>query len=248
MDFQEGNGDFLLGALGAAQLQLVAQPGFDDLADAPGGEIVTAGQGGVIGAVAVGAADLLVSHLVGQVLQGRHRDAAATVNGENSEGVGYAPRLEIVQRETAGDDALHTVHGRRCQALAGMLGAQGDGGIQGDAAAVRFLEFQAGNEAVVNRLIKECGAGRQRLWLQLQAQVGRFAQDVGYGFTGWNFGCLGHGRLHSPKVVGSRVRTGCKWRRADAMDRAPSAVSAQAAAGGAAAEALARAIEAAPNP
>ena len=132
------------------------------------GEVEAACQG-VVGVVVVGAEDPLTSHLPGQVLQGRHRDAPAADAGEHIEGVGHAPRLQIVQRETAGDDALHTAPCRRHQALAGVLGAQGDGGIQGDAAALRFLDLLAGDEAVVNRLIQECGAGRQPLELQTQA-------------------------------------------------------------------------------
>ena len=54
---------------------------------------------------------------------------------------------------------------------------------------VEFLELQARNEAVVNRLKQERGSGTQRLGPQLQAQSGRFAQLLGYGFTGWNVGC-----------------------------------------------------------
>ena len=45
-----------------------------------------------------------------------------------------------------------------------------------------FLAFQVWNEGVVNCLIQECGSGRQYLGRQLQAQMGRLAQDMGYGF------------------------------------------------------------------
>ncbi|MCY4514845.1 MAG: hypothetical protein OXC69_06910 [Candidatus Tectomicrobia bacterium] len=44
----------------------------------------------------------------------------------------------------------------------GVLGAQGDGGIQGDAAALELLAFLEGNEALVSPLIQECGSGTQR--------------------------------------------------------------------------------------
>lgn len=67
------------------------------------------------------------------------------------------------------------------QTLAGVLGAQGDEGIRGDGAA-RFLTFLAGNEAVDNRIVVECSAGRQ--WIRLQ----RLAQDGGYGSAGWKVG------------------------------------------------------------
>ena len=48
-----------------------------------------------------------------------------------------------------------------------MLGAQGDGGIQVDAAAAGLLDCQARNEAVANRLVQACGFGRQRPGVRL---------------------------------------------------------------------------------
>ena len=94
--------------------------------------------------------------------------------GEHPEHMRHAPTQDIVQRETADD-----------------------------AAATRFYDFQAGNEAQGNRPIPEFGAGKRYLGPQLQA--GCFAQGVEYGFMGRNLGSLGHGRLHLTKgwVVGA---------------------------------------------
>ena len=78
----------------------------------------------------------------------------------------------------------------------GVLGAQGVGGIQGDAAALQYLDFLERNEALANPLIQECGSGTRRLGPQLQAQADRFPEDLVYGYTGCNVGCLGHGLLH----------------------------------------------------
>ena len=109
---------------------------------------------------------------------------------------------------------------------------------------VGFLDFQARNEAVVNRLMQECGSGTQRLGPQSQA--GRFAHLLEYGFTGSNVGCLGHGLLHLREGACSRVGTSLKWQCVSAIDQAPGAGSAQAVSGvvrgGAAAKGLAAAI------
>ena len=79
-------------------------------------------------------------------------------------------------------------------AACGALGAEGDGGIRGDAVAVRFLNLVAWNEASGTRHVQECGAANRRLGLRLQAS--RFAHDFGNGFMGWNVGHLCHGSLH----------------------------------------------------
>jgi len=63
-----------------------------------------------------------------------------------------------VQREAAGYDALHTLYGRRQEALAGVLGAQGDGGIQGDAAAEWFFDSPEGFQGFVNGRKQQSGA------------------------------------------------------------------------------------------
>jgi hypothetical protein len=93
--------------------------------------------------------------------------------------VGHAPTPENVQRETAVDGALHTVHRRRLQAFAGVLDVKGDGGIQGDTEAALFIDLVAENEALGNPHVQEFGAGRQRLGLLFQAQAGGFPQDFG---------------------------------------------------------------------
>ena len=67
-----------------------------DLPHAARGQATATGRRTVVGAVDTGAADLLVSHMVGQFLHGRHRDAAA---------VSGAPGLfasERVRRRSAG--------------------------------------------------------------------------------------------------------------------------------------------------
>ena len=133
----------------------------------------------------------------------------------------------------------------------GVLGAQGDGGIQGDAAALEFLDFLEGNEALVNPLIQECGSGTKRLWSVTPGPGGPLRGGFGIRLHGLQRRLFGSWVVTSPRGAGSRPGIAWMWQCANAMDRAPGAGSAQAASGvvrgGAAAKGLAAAIGATPG-
>ena len=50
----------------------------------------------------------------------------------------------------------------------------------------------------------ESGEDLQQRGQQFQAPAGGFAQEVGYGFRGWNVSGQGHGRLHLPMRQAAR--------------------------------------------
>ena len=54
------------------------------------------------------------------------------------------------------------------------------------------------NESSGKAHIRESGVESQRPGQQLHARSGHCAQDVGYGFSSWNAGSLGHGRMSLP--------------------------------------------------
>ena len=85
VDSLEEDGVFLPGAGG----RLETQPGVKDLAGAPRDGIMGESQEEIVSAVVAGAADPLVSHPVGQVLQGWRREDA-TEDGERPEGADHA--------------------------------------------------------------------------------------------------------------------------------------------------------------
>ena len=83
---------------------------------------------------------------------------AAGIDGEPPEGTGHAGTRRVVQSETAADGVLHKVRDRRSQSQAGVPGAQGEGGIPGDAAAVRRFDLPDMIKAFTNGRVLQGGA------------------------------------------------------------------------------------------
>ena len=63
-----------------------------------------------------------------------------------------------------------------------------------------FLGCKDENEALGNRRTQEFAAGTRHARELYQARAGPSAQNVENGFTGWNAGSQGHGRLHLRKA------------------------------------------------
>ena len=59
-----------------------------------------------------------------------------------------------------------------------MRGAQQDGAIQGNPAALLVLQVQVRDQAVVDRLVQESSTGGQAIGLDVNAQAGRRAKNV----------------------------------------------------------------------
>ena len=122
--------------------------------------------------------------MLGEILERRDLDTGKARNLETRQGVGQAARRYAVRVEAAADGpgdrraVRHDIAGH--QALAGVLGAQGRGGIEGDQALLRLHHARrVQDDRLVDALIQERCARRQHVRLYSQAQTGGLAQDVG---------------------------------------------------------------------